>query len=110
MTAHALERARERYGVDLSPSDLWRAVKACRDRKAEFIRNEDEHEMFVCEVLPRVKMVVLYHRPTNKIITVLPRRAAVKDFYEGNERDHAFKQRRHDERKKRWKTTGRHWD
>lgn len=72
MTTHAIERALERYGLQLSKNDFERISKRIAQGQAEKLKKVTKHisvyEIYVNSI--RIKLV--YDRHTKFVITVLP--------------------------------------
>jgi len=72
MTEHAKQRAKERYGIDLSNADLAELRRQIREKKAVLIAKMAGGRTRHIVMLKGVAMIVVAHQDGG-IITALPR-------------------------------------
>ena len=72
---HAITRARERYGVELSLRGLTKLRNACRDRKGIMLRTRDGGEWWAV-LHANLALIAVFDRQANRVVTILPRDAA----------------------------------
>lgn len=75
-TKHALERARERLGLELTAEDMKVIVGLILLGKAEFVNRQDNGLEAYRVSYGAVRMVVVFDRGRAIIVTVLPKRCA----------------------------------
>lgn len=69
---HAIARASERYGIDVTIDNLKQAEKDCRDKTAVFVAQEyNGAERFFVKIGDKV-LIAVYKRLRDRIITFLP--------------------------------------
>lgn len=77
-TAHVIERAKERFDLDLSPEDVEALALECREDRAVVVRraiaeNPVEYRLAKLRRLGDVFLVVVYRVIDQKVVTVLPK-------------------------------------
>ena len=70
--AHALSRARERYGLDLCPSDLRHVIESVHRGDGEFICYQGQTRYLHEVVVQGSRCVVVYDPTEHRIRTFLP--------------------------------------
>lgn len=76
MTKHAIERARERYGIRLTDRDLAAIAEDILAHRAEWLRDQYGGRSIWRVHIARLNfdVPVVFHRETRAIVTVLPPR------------------------------------
>lgn len=73
-TEHALDRAKERYHLDLSAKDMWDILEACLDGRAQMMRkreNGQRGDVYVW-TFHGIRIYVTVQRDPDRIITFNP--------------------------------------
>lgn len=73
-TTHAQERAKERYGLELNDSDLWKIFQACLTGTAVLQRGNRYRYIYIL-TYRNVRMVAVLNGLRSKLITFLPSEA-----------------------------------
>ena len=68
---HAAERARQRYGVDLTPADVQELARRIRHRQARLIARETHTRSTYAVHYRGVELKVVYSHSLKAIVTVL---------------------------------------
>ena len=68
---HAIQRAAERYGIEVTADDLAALVAQVKSRKAECLTPQSETKVLRVEHRSGIPMIVIYAR--GRIVTFLPK-------------------------------------
>jgi hypothetical protein len=72
MTKHAIDRAKQRYGIELSEDEVARMAALCRDGGAYFLEMRPPSGEVYRVPSRNGTLCVVYVRKSDKIVTVLP--------------------------------------
>lgn len=90
---HAIERAYERYGLELDAQGL--ELIAARIRSGNFGAIHFDKDALVCELpIGGVQVRLVYSYRTKRIITFLPRKAGSEMLFNENKRAHRINWKR----------------